>query len=84
MDDAFFMIHGLLLGAGRGRIDVVPSFGAMSLTNARESWQARACVFENEDKKGEPRSFLSERNLFVAKWQVYGATTPFSSMRDLA
>jgi len=70
LDDAFFhdSIGSSWLGAGRGRIDVVPSFGAMSLTNAREVLAKLARAYlENEDKEGEPRSFLKRTQSLVAK-----------------
>jgi len=70
LDDAFFhdSIGSSWLGGGRGRIDVVPSFGAMSLKNAREVLAKLARAYlENDDKEGESRSFLKRTQSLVAR-----------------
>ena len=70
LDDTFLQdcIGASWLGAGRGRIDVVPAFGAMSLTNPREvlGKLARAYV-DDEDKNGEPRTFLKRTQTLVTR-----------------
>jgi cellulose biosynthesis protein BcsQ len=70
LDDTFLQdcIGASWLGAGRGRIDVVPAFGAMSLTYPREvlGKLARAYV-DDEDKNGEPRTFLKRTQTLVTR-----------------
>ncbi|OFW27626.1 MAG: hypothetical protein A3H27_02450 [Acidobacteria bacterium RIFCSPLOWO2_02_FULL_59_13] len=61
LDDSFIQdcVGASWLGGGRGRIDVVPAFGAKSLENpsAVLSKLARAYL-EDEDNQGKPRTFL--------------------------
>ena len=70
LDDDFFLdsIGSSWLGGGRGRIDVVPSFGAMSLANSREVLAKLARAYlESEDKDGEPQSFLKRTQALVER-----------------
>lgn len=70
LDDDFFYdsIGFSWLGGGRGRIDVVPSFGAMSLANSREVLGKLARAYlESEDKDGEPLSFLKRTQALVER-----------------
>lgn len=70
LDDTFLQdcIGSSWLGGGRGRIDVVPAFGAMSIANPREvlGKLARAYV-DDEDKNGEPRTFLKRTQTLVTR-----------------
>jgi hypothetical protein len=70
LDDAFLhdCIGASWLGAGRGRIDVVPAFGAMSLTNPREVLGKLARAYlDDEDENGEPRTFLRRTQTLVSR-----------------
>jgi hypothetical protein len=70
VDDSFLQdaVGASWLGAGRGRVDVVPSYGAITLNNPREviAKLSRAYL-EGEDEKGEPRSFLSRTQCLVSR-----------------
>ena len=70
LDDSFIQdcVGSSWLGGGRGRIDVVPAFGATSFENpsAVLSKLARAYL-EDEDKNGKPRTFLRHVQEFVVR-----------------
>lgn len=56
------------LGGGRGRVDVVPSIGTVSLDNPKDvlSKLARAYV-EGEDKDGNSTTFLNRLQEFISR-----------------
>lgn len=63
LDDTFILdcIGASWLGAGRGRIDVVPSFGAKSLKNPRGVLEKLARAYlESPDDDGHQRTFLHQ------------------------
>ena len=56
------------LGAGRGRIDVVPTFGTTSLANPSSVLGKLARAYlEDEDESGKSRSFLKRTQLLVTR-----------------
>lgn len=70
LDDAFF--HDCAghswLGAGNGRIDVVPSYGVMSLANPQKVLAKLARAYlETGDENGESLTFLKRTQVLVSR-----------------
>jgi hypothetical protein len=69
LDDGFIIdsVGASWLGGGRGRIDVVPSFGALSIAHPRNVLAKLSRAYLETERGGAQRTFLSQTQNFVQR-----------------